>query len=41
VTVYGPERERLYANRVALTYYGMTLDDWRGYRWDRMLIPRI
>jgi formate hydrogenlyase transcriptional activator len=29
VTVYGPERERLYANRVALTYYGMTLDDWR------------
>jgi PAS domain S-box-containing protein len=29
VTVYGPERERLYANRVALTYFGMTLDEWR------------
>jgi formate hydrogenlyase transcriptional activator len=29
VTVYGPQRERFYANQVALTYYGMTLDDWR------------
>jgi PAS domain S-box-containing protein len=29
VTVYGPESERLYANRVALTYFGMSLDDWR------------
>src|SRR5450432_2928917 len=29
VTVYGPERERVYANRVALTYFGMSLDEWR------------
>ncbi len=29
VTVYGPERERLYANRGALTYFGMSLDEWR------------
>jgi PAS domain S-box-containing protein len=29
VTVYGPNRERLYANRVALTYYRMSLDEWR------------
>ena len=24
-----PQRERLYANRVALTYYGVSLDEWR------------
>jgi PAS domain S-box-containing protein len=29
VTIYGPGRERLYANRAALTYFGMSLDDWR------------
>lgn len=29
VTVYGPERERLYANRVALTYFSMSLGQWR------------
>jgi len=28
VTVYGPHRERLYANRVALEYFGMALDEW-------------
>jgi PAS domain S-box-containing protein len=28
VTVYGPRRERLYANRVALVYFGMALDEW-------------
>jgi formate hydrogenlyase transcriptional activator len=32
VTVYGPKRERLYANRVALAYFGTSLDEWR--RWD-------
>src|SRR5438309_1676597 len=26
--VLGPRRERIYANRVALTYYGVTLDEW-------------
>jgi len=29
VTVYGPKRERLYANRVALTYFSMSLEQWR------------
>jgi PAS domain S-box-containing protein len=29
VAVFGPRRERLYANRVALDYLGMTLDAWR------------
>jgi PAS domain S-box-containing protein len=32
VTVYGPKRERLYANREALTYYGTTLPVWRQGR---------
>src|SRR4029077_2544174 len=29
VGVLGPGRERLYANRVALAYYGVTLEEWR------------
>ena len=29
VGVLGPRRERLYANRVALTYYDVTLEQWR------------
>jgi len=29
VAVYGPERERLYANRILLDYLGITLDEWR------------
>jgi len=29
ILVLGPQRERLYANRVALTYYGVSLDTWR------------
>ena len=29
ILVLGPQRERLYANRVALTYYGVSLDEWR------------
>jgi formate hydrogenlyase transcriptional activator len=28
VAVYGPRCERVYANRWALAYFGMTLDDW-------------
>ena len=31
VTVYGPNRERLYANRVALAYFRLTLDEWRRH----------
>ncbi|HTF70280.1 MAG TPA: PAS domain S-box protein, partial [Edaphobacter sp.] len=29
IAVYGPNRERLYANRVALEYFGMSLDEWQ------------
>jgi PAS domain S-box-containing protein len=29
IAVFGPNRERLYANRVALGYLGMSLDEWR------------
>jgi PAS domain S-box-containing protein len=32
VTVYGPKRERLYANSVALTYYGTSLVEWQQGR---------
>jgi formate hydrogenlyase transcriptional activator len=28
VAVYGPVGERLYANQVALTYFGLSLDEW-------------
>jgi PAS domain S-box-containing protein len=48
VTVYRPKRERLYANRVALAYFGMSLDEWRRLDmgsdshpedWQRMKVP--
>src|SRR5467141_890051 len=29
VRVYGPSRERLYANRIALDYYGVSLEEWQ------------
>ncbi len=29
IAVYGPHRERLYANRTALDYLGISLDEWR------------
>jgi PAS domain S-box-containing protein len=29
VTVFGPHRERLYANRILLDYLGISLDEWR------------
>jgi PAS domain S-box-containing protein len=29
IAVYGPNRERLYANRVALDYAGLSIDEWR------------
>src|SRR2546425_3998769 len=29
IAVLGPKRERMYANRPALTYLGSTLDEWR------------
>ncbi len=30
VAVYGPNRERLYANRIMLDYLGLSLEEWRG-----------
>ncbi|HEY5063129.1 MAG TPA: sigma 54-interacting transcriptional regulator [Gemmatimonadaceae bacterium] len=30
IGVLGPGRERLYASRFALDYYGVTLEEWRG-----------
>ncbi len=30
VAVYGPNRERLYANRVLLDYLGLSLEEWRA-----------
>jgi len=32
IAVLGPKRERLYANRMALSYLGSTLDEWRQRR---------
>src|SRR5467141_3597258 len=29
IAVYGPNRERLYVNRVGLDYLGLTLEEWR------------
>ena len=29
IAVFGPRRERLYANRTSLDYFGVTLDEWR------------
>jgi PAS domain S-box-containing protein len=29
ITVYGPNRERFYANRTTLDYLGISLDEWR------------
>jgi PAS domain S-box-containing protein len=29
ITVFGPHRERLYANRILLDYLGISLDEWR------------
>jgi len=29
VAVFGPNRERIYVNRITLDYIGMTLDEWR------------
>ena len=29
IAVYGPNRERLHANRIALDYAGVSLDEWR------------
>jgi PAS domain S-box-containing protein len=33
IAVYGPNRERLYANRTSLDYLGISLDEWRHKRF--------
>src|SRR5712671_3313726 len=30
IAVFGPRRERLFTNRMALDYFGLTLDEWRN-----------
>src|SRR5882762_6029438 len=32
ISVYGPKRERLYVNGIALDYLGLTLEEWRETR---------
>jgi PAS domain S-box-containing protein len=32
IVVYGPNGERLYANRVALDYLGLSLEEWQQFR---------
>ena len=32
IAVFGPHLERLYANRMSLDYFGLTLDEWRDTR---------
>jgi PAS domain S-box-containing protein len=39
VVVFGPRRERLYANRVSLDYLGVTLDEWRDTRPGAVVHP--
>src|SRR6195256_2038686 len=39
IGVLGPRRERLYANRVALTYYGVTLEEWRQRSFEPEVHP--
>src|SRR3984893_13213288 len=40
VSVYGPNRERLYANHVMLDYLGLSLEEWRGrFKFGESLHP--
>src|SRR5712691_7173269 len=39
IGVLGPRRERLYANRMALTYYGISLDEWRQRSFEPEVHP--
>ena len=39
VLVFGSHRERLYANRIALDYLGLTLDEWRDSRPGSVIHP--
>jgi PAS domain S-box-containing protein len=39
VGVLGPGRARLYANRIALAYFGVSLDQWRQQTFEREVHP--
>jgi formate hydrogenlyase transcriptional activator len=39
IGVLGPRLERLYANRVALAYYGVSLDEWRQTNHETEIHP--
>ena len=39
VGVFGPNRERLFANRTALDYHGLNLDEWRQMRRGSLTHP--
>ncbi len=39
VVVFGPNRERLYANRPALDYFGFSLDEWRQESFGSVIHP--
>jgi len=39
IAVLGPHRDRLYANRVALTYYGISLEKWRERSYQAEIHP--
>jgi formate hydrogenlyase transcriptional activator len=39
VAVFGPNRERLYVGRIALDYFGMSLDEWREGRLGEPVHP--
>ena len=39
VAVLGPDRSRLYNNKAALDYHGLTLDEWRKCPPDQLLHP--
>src|ERR1700688_3030961 len=39
IVVFGPHRERLYANRTSLDYLGLALDEWRDTRPGAVVHP--
>jgi PAS domain S-box-containing protein len=39
VVVFGPNRQRLYANRPALDYFGLSLDEWRQETFGSVIHP--
>src|SRR5260221_9301103 len=39
IGVLGPRRERLHFNRVALAYYGVSLDEWRQRTFESEVHP--